>query len=466
MDGLGALDCLTEDQSVNVALENDPLAQNLSTLRSLSPVHKRPRDSATPRSATPKSNSDASDSDTNDTPSLTNHYHSSPVKSKRKHKIQRSADASTYLDALSPKSKKAMSQKRRSYMGMTKNQLQKECKKHKVARSLTLRPDKKEMVDILLLTEFASDEKTKSNGSKKKRRGSTKKRGFHQSSSGSSGSSGSSEEDDIPEWHRSTTWKSDSHVNHNALTAHLKDAHLKKSRRYDESLGLDISGRGGDIMAAMNAALGCIKDDKEEPAASCEQTKKKRKKKKNEGGKGMKPNEEVKRSQTPRGRRGSNSLMRKKRSPSHKRSSSVKKRNGKKGGNQIKINDESDGDYLSRSSTWRSGDHKKRTKQLKKAHNKRSYRYDEALDVKNDRASALFAVMNDIESEKENRKQTAKVEKGRSLLADELQVVEQDAMIDTLAKHYDSKKKGGRKSMGISSGVLSDCECLSPLSIL
>lgn len=136
------------------------------------------------------------------------------------------------------------------------------------------------------------------------------------------------------------------------------------------------------------------------------------------------------------------------RSRSVKRGSTNKKGKGKgkKSGMEITLNDD---EGLPSTSTWKSNDHKRRSKQLKKAHEKKSYRYDEALDVKNDRASALFSILNDIEVEKESRKKKAKIEKGKSLLGDELQAVEDDAMLDTLVQHYDSKKKGCETSAEI-----------------
>ena len=73
-------------------------------------------------------------------------------------------------DALSPKVQKELSIRRRSYMAMTKNQLQKECRKQKVTRSsLPSSPNKKDLVDLLLLKEFASQKKENAND--KTRRG-------------------------------------------------------------------------------------------------------------------------------------------------------------------------------------------------------------------------------------------------------------------------------------------------------
>lgn len=137
------------------------------------------------------------------------------------------------------------------------------------------------------------------------------------------------------------------------------------------------------------------------------------------------------------------------------RNSSVKKKScsskKKKGASEKKENHDT---ALPRMSTWKSDDYHKRRKGLKKAHEKQSYRYDEPLVSfrPNDRANALFSILNDLEDtiakDKEGTKKKVKIEKGTSLPDDELTEVEQDA-IDILGNAFDSKKRGFEESAEI-----------------
>lgn len=452
--------------------------------RSISPVYKRPKHDT---SSIPHRN-DGNPTFPNDTPSLSNHYHSAPTKYKAKHKKCSTLDPST-LDTLSPKSKKKMSVRRRSYMGMSKKQLQKECKKHQLARSMTLSSDKKGMVDILLLTEFGSEKKGKKGPRKKGK---------------------DKDDDEELELSGASTWRSE---DHRKRSKHLKKAHDKKSYRYDEALNVknDRASALFDILndielekesrkdkAKMETGRSLIGDELTEVQgdAMIDTLSQHYDSKKKGGGKSINfaasdskssSNKVHKRAQTMRAKTVKNKRNtycaspkaeepkfrsvqyvppQKQRKGSRRRSDAgtmkkkggIKKRFGsvsrgstprKKGKGKkfdIKTSDDEDEPELS---TWRSGDHHKRTKHLKKAHEKKSYRYDEALDVKNDRASALFDILNDIELEKETRKKKAKMEKGRSLFGDELTEVEGDALIDTLGQYFDSKKKGCAKSAEI-----------------
>merc|ERR1719229_1768879 len=118
------------------------------------------------------------------------------------------------LESLSPKSKQKMNEQRRSFMGLTKAQLTKECKKHKVAKSLSIQPDKMEMIDTLINSMF----------SPKKKKLSTPKKG-------------------------KSTWKSTKQlgVSHHASA----DSH-----RYDEDIPLSLGGQAGDTLALLDTLVG------------------------------------------------------------------------------------------------------------------------------------------------------------------------------------------------------------------
>ena len=280
-------------------------------------------------------------------------------------------------------------------MAMTKNQLQKECRKQKVARSsLPSSPNKKDLVDLLLLKEFASQKKENANDKNKK--GSGVKDG------------------DVPEYQRRSTWKSDVHINRNHVNYHNSlstERQRGRSRKHNKKVRKDP-----DIPRAKSAKRTRNSDcgPSDEPEF-----------------RSVKSVPIQKRGRT---RMRSNTVTmtqrsKKKRGTAKRSSSSTKKRNGK--------ND------LPKMSTWKSDDH--RNRHLKHANEKKSFRYNESLPVKNDRVNAVFAVLKNVESEKVRRKKKAKLEKGKSLVGDELKVVEQDAIIDTLGQHYDSKKKNGGK---------------------
>ena len=622
---LGSLQPLDEDHS-------------LSHERSISPVYRRPKDDKSPRPDWTKRSNTA-----NDTPSFFKDDKSTSLKSQHKHKKRHTVDSSVLqMNALSAKSRKEMLTKKRSYMHMTTKELQKECrKKRMVTRSLSMNPDRKEMVDILLLTEFGSEEKGKSNGSKKKKKDGVKRKAVKVTVT----SVGEEEEENAPEFQRRTTWRSDAHItsDRDRRVGQLKKAHEKKSRRYDESLGMNIAD---DVMAALDmidVALSAdfsstngtnttasteetmertitkrgkkqsgpaskmqgLKPKKQEPrrhshggspnseqppllhaqsvptakrgrksngykkkhsaqkkavkvtvtsvgeeeeekdapefqrrttwrsdahitsdrdrrvgqlkkahekksrrydeslgmniaddvmaaldmidvalsadfsgtntTASKEQTmdQTKTKRGKKQSGpaskmQGLKPKKQEPRrhshggspnSEQPpllhaqsvptakRGRARMREDAAKKNGGTAKQTSSVKRSctsRKKKGASEDKMTNDT---ALPKMSTWRSDDFHKRRKGLKDAHEKKSYRYDEGLVVKNDRANALFSILNDIEVEKESRKKTLRMEKGRSLVGDELQAVEDDAMIDILAKSFDSKKRDGGKSI-------------------
>lgn len=113
---------------------------------------------------------------------------------------------------------------------------------------------------------------------------------------------------------------------------------------------------------------------------------------------------------------------------------------------RIKVGDDENEPEFHRSSTWRSDDYVRRSA-LKNAHGKSSFRYDEALPVENSRMTELLGVLGDIEVKKEEKKKIAKLEKGSSLLGDELHDVEQDAMLEVLNNTFTKRKKENGRRM-------------------
>jgi len=93
-----------------------------------------------------------------------------------------------------------------------------------------------------------------------------------------------------------------------------------------------------------------------------------------------------------------------------------------------------------RTTTWKSDAHIRRAA-LQSAHTKSSLRYDEALPVQNKRMTELMGVLGDIEAKTEDKKKRAKLEKGASLLGEELRAVEQDTMIQVLDDTFKVRKE-------------------------
>merc|ERR1712083_62926 len=107
---------------------------------------------------------------------------------------------------------------------------------------------------------------------------------------------------------------------------------------------------------------------------------------------------------------------------------------------QMRIEVSGDEPDLQKRTTWRSDEHVRKAA-LKKAHNKSSFRYDEALPVENERMSLIMGMFNDIETTKADRKKKAKLEKGHSLLGEELKAVEDGSMIDVVHEYTQKNKE-------------------------